>query len=74
MKPPPIPWTTFFAIVFALAGAACLVLAEQPIWPFRGHAYALAVERGRQEAFAPVADSVSPLDPPLLPPSQRGRE
>jgi len=28
VKPPPIPWTTFFAIVCGLAGAACLVLAE----------------------------------------------
>jgi hypothetical protein len=56
MKPPPIPWTTFFVIVCGLAGAACLVLAEQPIWPSRGHAYALAVERGRQEAYAPDAE------------------
>lgn len=52
MKPPPIPWTAFFAVLCGLAGAACLTLAQQPLWPSQGHAYALAIERGMQEALA----------------------
>jgi hypothetical protein len=55
-KAPAIPWATFFAIVCGLAGAACFTLAQQPLWPSQGHAYALAIERGMQEASAPDAD------------------
>jgi hypothetical protein len=58
MKTPPIPWTTFFAIVCGLAGAACFTLAQQPLWPSQGHAYALAIEHGMQEASAPDADTL----------------
>ena len=56
VKPPPIPWTTFFTLVCGLAGVACLAIAERTLWPSQGHAYALAIERGKQDAYAPDAE------------------
>jgi hypothetical protein len=56
MSPPPIPWTTFFAFLCGLAGAACLVISEQTLRPSRGHTYAVAIERGMRDAYAPDAE------------------